>query len=117
MRLVAELHQTDLGADRRLLRRRGWGAGGLIGYGGTVRLDDSGQRVAGGWRVALTVPGGNVVHGSGNVTVTRNGERATFAPGPVGAMQPGGSVTFDFWFGGVLSAQPYGCMVNGHPCN
>jgi hypothetical protein len=101
MRLVAELHQTDLGADRRLLRRRGWGAGGLIGYGGTVRLDDSGQRVAGGWRVALTVPG----------------ERATFAPGPVGAMQPGGSVTFDFWFGGVLSAQPYGCMVNGHPCN
>jgi hypothetical protein len=94
-----------------------WVAEGLLGYGGSVRLDNAGQRVAGGWRVVFTVPGGNPVHGSGNVTVVQDGELVTFAPGPGGAVPPGGSMTFDFWIGGVLPARPYGCMVDGHPCS
>ncbi len=95
-----------------------WIADGLIGYGGTVRLDNSGRRVAAGWRVTMTVPGGNPMDADGPVTVTRDGDRVTFAPGGPGAgVRPGDSFTFGFRIGGVLPAPPYGCAVNGHACS
>jgi hypothetical protein len=93
----------------------GWD--GITGYGGSVRLTNSGERgPAGNWRVRLTVPGGNPVHAGGNATVSQSGERVVFAPGPGGVVHRGGSVTVDFWIDGVLPAAPYGCLVNGRAC-
>jgi hypothetical protein len=93
----------------------GWD--GITGYGGSVRLTNSGERgPATNWRVRLTVPGGNPVHAGGNATVSQSGERVVFAPGLGGVVRRGDSVTFDFWIDGVLPAAPYGCLVNGHAC-
>jgi hypothetical protein len=94
-----------------------WGSDGLTGYGGSVRLrspQPAGR--ASGWRVRLTVPGGNRVHADGTVTVRQRGERVVFTPVPGTAAGRDGTVTFDFWIDGVLPAEPHGCLVNGHAC-
>jgi hypothetical protein len=117
----AEEPQPTPTAPRLTARLSGggeWITDGLIGYGGTVRLDNSGRRAATGWRVTVTVPAGNPVEADGPVSVTRDGDRVTFAPGGPGAeVPPGGSFTFTFRIGGVLPAPPDGCTVNGHTCS
>jgi hypothetical protein len=84
-----------------------WRPGGLHGYRGSVSVSGSGEQ---GWRVRLTVPGGNRVRAGGNVTVRQDGERVVFTPSRDGAAD------FHFWITGLLPAEPYDCLVNGHAC-
>ena len=84
-----------------------WRPGGLHGYRGSVSVSGAGEQA---WRVTLTVPGGNRVRAGGNVTVRQDGERVVFTPGRDGAAD------FHFWITGVLPAEPYDCLVNGHAC-
>lgn len=105
-RLVATFtHTADLGPL------------GLAGYVGTVDLTNPGAAERAGWRLRLTVPGGNVVSSDGPVTVVQDGERVTFTPrGDAGTVPPGGSVSFTFQVAGILAAEPSGCALNGRAC-
>jgi hypothetical protein len=91
---------------------------GLGGYVGTVRLDNPGRTAAVGWRVRLTVPGGNPVVPGEGVAVVQNGEQVVFRPRAGLARVPAGdSVSFTFTVGGVLAAEPSGCFIDGDPCS
>jgi hypothetical protein len=91
------------------------GPNGIIHFSGTVEVDNSGRRPAGGWRVTMRIPGGNPVYGDGSVEVSQNGAQVAFTP--YEPVPPGGSMSFTFTVGGVLPAAPSGCAINGHPCS
>lgn len=88
---------------------------GIAGYSGTVRVANPGERPAGAWRVALTVPGGNQVRADPTVAVSQDGEAVTFTPAD-GTIPAGAAVSFTFTVDGVLSAPPHGCLLDGAPC-
>jgi hypothetical protein len=91
---------------------------GLGGYTGTVRIDNPGDRDVSGWRVTLTVPGGNKVHKATGASVTQDGEMVVFTPAKKATDVPaGGSVTFTFQVTGVLTGEPSDCFVDGRPCS
>ncbi|GAA3917530.1 cellulose binding domain-containing protein [Actinoplanes auranticolor] len=89
---------------------------GLLGYAGTVRIENPGTGDVTGWRVALTVPGGNTVTATG-ASVAQDGETVTFTPSGEAAVPAGGSVTFSFQVAGLLAALPGGCVIDGNPCS
>jgi hypothetical protein len=91
-------------------------ADGFLGYAGTVRIENPGDRQVTGWRVTLTVPGGNPVTGSG-VSVAQDGETVTFTPDGDATVPAGGAVTFSFQVAGLLAALPGGCAIDGIACS
>jgi len=97
-------HVTDIAED------------GFLGYAGTVRIQNPGDREVTGWRVTLTVPGGNPVTGSG-VSVAQDGETVTFTPEGDATVPAGGAVTFSFEVAGLLAALPGGCAIDGIACS
>jgi hypothetical protein len=90
---------------------------GLGGYIGTVRVNNPGDVDATGWRLRLSVPGGNQVVPGRGVNVVQNGEVVFFRPRPVlSTVSAGESVSFTFTVNGVLVAEPTGCLIDGNPC-
>ncbi|WP_433720146.1 cellulose binding domain-containing protein [Actinoplanes sp. CA-051413] len=89
---------------------------GLLGYAGTVRIENPGSRDVTGWRVTLTVPGGNAVTATG-ASVAQDGETVTFTPDGEPTVPAGGAVTFSFQVAGLLSALPGACAIDGSPCS
>jgi hypothetical protein len=89
---------------------------GLLGYAGTVRIENPGARDVTGWRVTLTVPGGNAVTATG-ASVAQDGEMVTFTPAGEPTVPAGGAVTFSFQVAGLLSALPGACVIDGSPCS
>jgi hypothetical protein len=89
---------------------------GLLGYAGTVRITNPGNRDVTGWRVTLTVPGANPVTASG-ATVAQDGETVTFTPDGDATVPAGGAVTFSFQVAGLLTALPGGCAIDGAACS
>jgi hypothetical protein len=89
---------------------------GFLGYAGTVRIENPGDRDVTGWRVTLTVPGGNPVTGSG-VSVHQDGETVTFTPNGDATVPAGGVVSFSFEVAGLLAALPGGCAIDGVACS
>lgn len=90
-------------------------ADGLLGYAGTIRVENPGVREVTGWQVTLTVPAGNAVTASG-VSVVRDGDTVTFTPTGATTVPAGGAVTFSFEVGGLLAVLPGGCVINGRAC-
>jgi hypothetical protein len=88
----------------------------LLGYAATVRIENPGDRDVTGWRVTLTVPGGNPVTAAG-ASVAQDGETAAFTPDGDGTVPAGGAVTFSFEVDGVLAALPGDCAIDGVPCS
>ena len=91
-------------------------ADGLLGYAGTIRVENPGVREVNGWQVTLTVPAGNAVTASG-VSVVRDGDTVTFTPAGATTVPAGGAVTFSFEVGGLLAVLPGGCAINGRACS
>ena len=89
------------------------GEDGWSGYRAAVRVSNPGERVNDGWRVTLTVPGGNTVTASG-ATASQDDETVTFAGGPIA---PGESVSFTFTVEGTLAELPSGCRIDGRACS
>jgi hypothetical protein len=89
---------------------------GLGGYSATVTIDNPGASAVSGWRVSLTVPGGNQVRNVQGVTVAQDGARVVFTPKGAGTVPAGGSVSFTFAVKGLLAAEPTDCAIDGHPC-
>jgi hypothetical protein len=90
---------------------------GLTGYVGTVSIENPGGADVTGWRVRLTVPGGNEVRDVERADVTQYGEDVTFTPkAGVRTVPAGGSVSFSFTVHGVLAAEPADCSIDGRPC-
>lgn len=89
---------------------------GLQGYAGTVRIENPGARDVTGWRVTLTVAGGNAVTATG-ASVAQDGETVTFTPAGEPTVPAGGAVTFSFQVAGLLSALPDACAIDGRPCS
>jgi hypothetical protein len=89
---------------------------GLLGYAGTVRIENPGVRDVTGWRVTLTVPGGNTVTATG-ASVAQDGETVTFTPAGEAVVPAGGTVTFSFEVDGLSAALPGGCVIGGSPCS
>ena len=91
---------------------------GLGDYTGTVRIDNPGDKDVSGWRVTVTVPGGNQVRKPKGASVTQDGETVVFTPdGKAADIPAGGSVTFTFQIAGVLTGEPSNCSVDGRPCS
>ncbi len=89
---------------------------GFRRYAGTVRVSNPGDRDVTGWRVTLTVPGGNPVTASG-ATAAQDGETVTFTPDGNATVPAAGAVTFSFEVAGVLTALPGGCAIDASPCS
>jgi plastocyanin len=84
---------------------------------GTVRIDNPGGVDVTGWRVRVTVPGGNEVSSADGAVVKQNGKRVVFTPTAATRIVPAGdSVTFSFTVYGVLAGEPTGCAIDGRPC-
>jgi hypothetical protein len=93
-----------------------YGPNGISHVSGTVEVNNPTRRPADAWQVTIRIPGGNPVYGDGSVDVSQTGNRVTFAPYD-SQLPPGASTTFSFTVGGVLSAAPNGCTINGRPCD
>ena len=89
---------------------------GFLGYAGTVRIANPGDREVTGWRVTLTVPGGSPVTASG-ASVAQDGETVTFTPDGDPTVPAGATVSFSFEVPGLLTVLPGGCAIDGSPCS
>ncbi|WP_199513620.1 cellulose binding domain-containing protein [Nucisporomicrobium flavum] len=89
------------------------GESGWTGYSGQIRVQNPGSSVNTGWRVTLTVPGGNRVDASG-ASAGQEGETVTFTGDPIAA---GDSLSFAFTVDGTLTELPGGCRIDGTACS
>jgi hypothetical protein len=90
---------------------------GLGGYSATVTITNPGDSAATGWRVSLTVPGGNKVRKVTGAAVSQDDEDVVFTPKGDATVPAGGSVSFTFQVKGLLADEPTGCAIDGRPCS
>nr|MDT0663257.1 cellulase family glycosylhydrolase [Micromonospora sp. DSM 115978] len=88
-----------------------WGSG----WQGRYTITNGGTSTISSWRVQFDLPAGTTVGSYWEASMSRSGQRYTFANlGWNGTVAPGASVTFGFIGGG--SGSPTGCLLNGQPC-
>ncbi|UQU67089.1 cellulose binding domain-containing protein [Couchioplanes caeruleus] len=107
------LPQRPLPAEATFTYTAEEGESGWTGYSGQVRVRNPGDSANAGWRVTLTVPGGNRVDASG-ASASQEGETVTFTGDPIAG---GGSLSFTFTVDGTLTGLPGGCRIDGNACS
>ncbi|WP_238502375.1 cellulose binding domain-containing protein [Streptosporangium soli] len=99
-------------ATATFVKTSSWGSA----FEGKYTITNGTGTAINGWQVAFDLPAGGAVSSSWDATMSRNGQRFTFANvGWNGSLPPGASVSFGF-IASPGSAVPSNCTLNGASC-